>query len=311
MAHIYYGNNQILDNLESYENAIVEYRKNLQLKSDLIKRIYPKAFSTHGTMLVYVLIIAITVASRNFIDFSSLMIMIGVEFLLFFVFLGIAKRLFIHQMKHDENGYVFDEIKKYRRYIHQANADGKIDIYKSGLEGELKMLDIYSSFPDEFNVFYSVDVMDIDEPERKSQIDFLIVSPYGIFVNEIKNISGSISGDGKANELYRLKEDNWGNYFDKTIKNPIKQVKGHIYRLNKLLKQNHVNYFINGFVIDVNEECSVSLSDVDEYADFFDSRILLNDNLFNYIQSKGNGHIISEREVNRINKVLKENIELK
>lgn len=309
MAQIFYGDNHILDNLNDYEKAKKEYARYLQLKSALIKKIYPKAFLTHGTMLVYILIVAITIAAGRLVDIPFVISFI--EFILFFVFVSISKKLFIRQMRQDSDGYVLDEIKRYRRYLFKANANSEIDIYKSGLEGEIKMLDIYKSFPDDFNVFYSIDVNDIDDTQKKSQVDFLIVSPYGIFINEVKNISGRITGDAKSNELNRLKTDNWGNEFSKTINNPIKQVKGHTYRLNKLLKKNNVNHFINSFVIDVSDSCEVCLTNTDEYADFFDSRILLNNNLFSYIQSKGNGHIIPQREINRIVNVLKENINLK
>lgn len=71
-----------------------------------------------------------------------------------------------------------------------------------------------------------------------SQIDHVILSPYGIFVVETKNYKGWIFGSENA--------DNWTQviYNSKTsFKNPIKQNYGHIYALKEVLKDyKKINY---------------------------------------------------------------------
>lgn len=66
--------------------------------------------------------------------------------------------------------------------------------------------------------------------DRTSQIDHVVVSPYGIFVIETKNYKGSISGS--------FKSDKWtqnirGNKY--SMPNPIQQNKAHIYALKTVL----------------------------------------------------------------------------
>ena len=64
-----------------------------------------------------------------------------------------------------------------------------------------------------------------------SQIDHVIISPYGIFVVETKNYKGWIFGSENS--------DNWTQVIYKrktTFRNPIKQNWGHIYALKEVLK---------------------------------------------------------------------------
>ena len=50
------------------------------------------------------------------------------------------------------------------------------------------------------------------------QIDHIVLSPYGIFVVETKNISGKITGNDEWKEWYWVGKD-----FNKTIYNPVMQ----------------------------------------------------------------------------------------
>lgn len=66
---------------------------------------------------------------------------------------------------------------------------------------------------------------------KKSQIDHIVVSDYGIFVIETKNYKGAIYGAG--NKTY------WTQYLGKKnfkFYNPVKQNQGHIYALEHILK---------------------------------------------------------------------------
>ncbi|QTV05795.1 nuclease-related domain-containing protein [Faecalibacter bovis] len=66
---------------------------------------------------------------------------------------------------------------------------------------------------------------------KKSQIDHIVVSDFGIFVIETKNYKGAVYGSESSY--------NWTQYlFKKQFKlyNPIKQNQGHIYALQHVLK---------------------------------------------------------------------------
>jgi len=66
---------------------------------------------------------------------------------------------------------------------------------------------------------------------KKSQIDHLLVSDFGIFVIETKNYKGNIYGSESSY--------NWTQYLFKNqykLYNPIKQNQGHIYAMQYILK---------------------------------------------------------------------------
>lgn len=66
-----------------------------------------------------------------------------------------------------------------------------------------------------------------------TQIDFLVVSLYGIFVIEVKNYSGTVFG--------KYNSQNWKQCIGKNtyeFYNPLKQNDGHVNALSKLLKIN-------------------------------------------------------------------------
>ncbi len=98
-----------------------------------------------------------------------------------------------------------------------------------GKVGENKVARILNSLPREYQVLNNVII-----PHQKgtSQIDHLVISPYGIFVIETKNYEGWIYGAERSEE--------WKQTFRTTkahnFYNPIKQNWGHIYTLSSFLK---------------------------------------------------------------------------
>lgn len=72
---------------------------------------------------------------------------------------------------------------------------------------------------------------------RTSQIDHVVVSPYGVFVIETKNFRGWIFG-GQYSEHWT--QNIWGNRYK--MPNPIAQNAGHIKALQYFLKQENIQY---------------------------------------------------------------------
>ena len=96
-----------------------------------------------------------------------------------------------------------------------------------GKIGELRVSRIISRLPDEYNVFNDVYLM---VNGHSSQIDHVIISPYGIFVIETKNYSGTIYGSENA--------ENWTQYLNRNryaFRNPIKQNKSHVWAVKNTL----------------------------------------------------------------------------
>ena len=86
----------------------------------------------------------------------------------------------------------------------------------------------------------------------ETECDNIIINNFGVFIIEVKNYSGSLSGNENDDKWVERK------YFEeKSVKNPIKQVKRQIYILSKLLKNNGLRAWIEGYVILIHNNSPV------------------------------------------------------
>ena len=84
--------------------------------------------------------------------------------------------------------------------------------------------------------------------DKQTEADNIIINSRGIFIFEVKNLSGTLLGDEETYDWLQIKDAGYGNAYQKTVKNPVKQVKRQIYILSKLLKDNNINIWIEGYV---------------------------------------------------------------
>ena len=106
-----------------------------------------------------------------------------------------------------------------------------------GNAGELEVSRILHSLPEEYSVLDDAIIPDQKvDPTKKytTQIDHVVVSPYGIFVIETKNYSGWIFGSEKNKRWKETFKTTQGHYFY----NPIMQNWGHAYALAEHLRLN-------------------------------------------------------------------------
>lgn len=86
----------------------------------------------------------------------------------------------------------------------------------------------------------------------ETECDNIIINNFGVFIIEVKNYSGSLSGNENDDEWVERK------YFEeKSVKNPIKQVRRQIDILSKLLKNNGLRAWIEGYVILIHNNSPV------------------------------------------------------
>lgn len=87
----------------------------------------------------------------------------------------------------------------------------------------------------------------------ETECDNIIVNNFGVFIIEVKNYSGSLSGNENDDEWVERK------YFEeKNVKNPIKQVRRQIDILSKRLKNNGLRVWIDGYVIFIHDNSPVN-----------------------------------------------------
>ena len=134
------------------------------------------------------------------------------------------------------------------------NSLKKYNVYKIGLEGEEATATILSTLPEGYSVITNAEIV---AEGKKSEIDFIVIGPNGLFVVENKAHKGFISGNTSDNDLVQTKDN--GNNTNKFY-NPIKQVATHAYRLKKLLEENGINIYVNTVVFFSNPDAEVQIN---------------------------------------------------
>ena len=114
----------------------------------------------------------------------------------------------------------------------QASAE----ILKAGIAGEEKALNMLKKLPDAWHVFNNL-VIPYGEG-RKSETDLICAGPGGLYVIEVKNFKGALSGDWGDYNLIHTKTGPEPK--EEEVYNPIKQVATHRFALKMYLKEKGV-----------------------------------------------------------------------
>lgn len=120
------------------------------------------------------------------------------------------------------------------------------------------------------------------EPDgRKTELDIIIVNKYGVFIIEVKNYRGLLSGGADDFKWQKLKTTDAGNTYEKTVRNPIRQVKRQIFLLSRFLDANGIKAWISGYAYIIYANAPVkseylleSLDDIDRAIHTRDRRLL-------------------------------------
>ena len=124
-----------------------------------------------------------------------------------------------------------------------------------GKAGENDVTFVLRSLPQEYLVINNVIIPDqVTDPNKKhtTQIDHIVISPFGFFVIETKNYRGWILGSEKSKEWKEVFRTTPEHYFY----NPIKQNWGHVYALAEHLRLN-TRVFIP--IVVFSDECELNV----------------------------------------------------
>ena len=92
---------------------------------------------------------------------------------------------------------------------------------------------------------------------KQAEFDDVIINSTGVYIIEVKNYSGELIGDEDDYEWIKNKITPGGQFYQKTVKNPIKQVKRQVNVLSQYLQNNGINVWIKGYVFFVEQNCPV------------------------------------------------------
>ena len=82
---------------------------------------------------------------------------------------------------------------------------------------------------------------------KKAELDNVILNKRGIFIIEVKNYIGTITGGLNDYEWSKTKTTASGNEYTSVVKNPINQVRRQVYLLANYLKANGINIWVEGY----------------------------------------------------------------
>ena len=85
--------------------------------------------------------------------------------------------------------------------------------------------------------------------DKETELDNVIVNSRGVFIIEVKNYSGELYGYAGDYEWLQTKYSSGGNFYQKMVRNPIKQVNRQVHILSCFLKENDINVWIEGYAI--------------------------------------------------------------
>lgn len=131
---------------------------------------------------------------------------------------------------------------------------GMVGIKDAGVQGELKALSILESgLPDD--TYYCINNAEIYFEDRANELDLIVVGPSGVYVVEVKNVSGTVCGSYNDKNLQQRKRDE-----TKTLYNPVKQVSTHVDILARYLRAKGIQTWVRGVVFFVNPNCTLDLT---------------------------------------------------
>lgn len=169
-------------------------------------------------------------------------------------------------------------------------------ITSAGVKGEKISLKISKKLPNDYLVFNN---LFIDYDGRKSELDLVVVGSNGIFIIEVKNHNGIITGDKDDYDWVQHKTGQKGGQYKSTMGNPIKQVKRQTYLLSKEFKSEGLNVWIQGVVFFSNKLVKLDIND--NLVPVFS----INDNeLINYIKTYKSNNTYDKKYIERIKKFL-------
>lgn len=130
-----------------------------------------------------------------------------------------------------------------------------VGILTAGVSGEQNAVRLVEkTLPD---TYYCITNAQIQYENRHNELDMIVVGPSGIFIVEVKNVSGTITGSYYDKVL--IQEKGKGT---KEMNNPVNQVRQHADILSRYLKANGVRTWVQGVVLFVNPRARLDVSDI-------------------------------------------------
>ena len=156
------------------------------------------------------------------------------------------------------NNFTDNEGIVYQRGMQRKNDEtqGDYQAKVSGNYGEFTLSSVIDSLPDYFHLLNNYL---IQTKKGSTQIDHILVSPWGIHVIETKNHKGYIFGDMNSKVWTQVIHNSYGQH-NNTFYSPVLQNQGHLYHLLKeggLGKVPQIAQTVNGIICFTNPDANL------------------------------------------------------
>ena len=128
---------------------------------------------------------------------------------------------------------------------------------KAGIQGENAAADLLQSLPESYLCLQNATV---SYRGKASEMDLVVAGPTGVFIVEVKNRNGRITGNIEDKNWVQHKIGRRGGEYDSSFYNPTKQVGTHIYRLAHHLRSHGCDIHIHGAVLFPNPDSALTLT---------------------------------------------------
>ena len=115
--------------------------------------------------------------------------------------------------------------------------------------------------------------VEIECDGKRAELDNVVVNQYGVFIIEVKNYVGELYGREDDYQWQKVKVTDAGNAYEKTVDNPIRQVRRQVYVLAKFLERCNIHIWVDGYVILLHGNSPVKSNFVLERVDDIDIAI--------------------------------------
>jgi hypothetical protein len=117
----------------------------------------------------------------------------------------------------------------------------------AGAAGEDRTLSMLKHLPDSYTIFNQVYVPNNKSRNGKTELDFIVIGPNGVFVIEVKNNNSKIMGQERGDwTVYKV--GGRGKPYTAKMRNPISQLKSQLWALADHLESNGTKTWIEGMV---------------------------------------------------------------
>ncbi len=131
---------------------------------------------------------------------------------------------------------------------------------RAGKEGEKEAANLIRSVLNKED--YLILNAEISFEGKKTELDNLVVNSYGVFIIEVKNYSGKLTGKADDPEWKKYHVSSGGNIYEKNVRNPLKQVNRQVYILSHYLKEHKIRTWIDGYIYLIENNSPVNTPQV-------------------------------------------------